>query len=531
MSISRRNILKGIALGVPALQLKPSFAFDGDAGKIIPPIQSGPFAGTRASLRSYEVPDWFHDAKFGIWAHWGPQSAIEAGDWYARNMYIQGNRQYKYHIEHYGHPSKFGYKDTIPNWKAEKFDADYLMGLYKKAGAKYFMSMGVHHDNFDLWNSKHNRWNAVNMGPRKDIVGMFAKAARKNGLRFGVSDHLWITYKWFSTSKGSDTDGPFAGINYDGADPKNFELYGQCEEVFKKLDWNENGIPQAWKKHWFDRIKDLIDTYEPDLLYCDGPMPFEDIGLNILAHLYNKSAVKNNGKTQAVYTSKRAEDSNGKNGICVFDVERGVVDTIWPKPWQTDTCIGDWHYNKDRVGKYKSVKTVIDLLVDIVSRNGNLMLNIPLPASGMPDADELNVLDGITKWMAVNSEGIYATRPWKIFGTGPRSAISKNDKEVNSAQQFNEKNRKDFSFEDIRFTTKGKTLYAFFMGWPGDTQLSIRPLGTNSDQKTGTIESVELLGVGKVDFTRDAEGLKVKLPSQKPCDHAYTLKISGNDIV
>jgi alpha-L-fucosidase len=278
-------------------------------------------------------------------------------------------------------------------------------------------------------------------------------------------------------------------------------------------------------------MKDLVDQYEPDLLYCDGHMPFEEYGLNLLAHLYNKSAAKNGGKTQAVYTSKRPEDSAPGTGICVFDVERGVVESIWPQPWQTDTCIGDWHYNRDRIGRYKSTKTVIDLLVDIVSRNGNLMLNFPLPASGMLDSDELTVLDGITKWMAVNSEGIYATRPWKIFGVGPQSQVTKNEKEVNSALQFNEGNRKVFTHEDVRFTTKGNKLYAFFMGWPEGQQVVIKPLSTNSEQKVGRIDNVELLGHGKVPFTRDEDGLKVTLPAQKPCDHTYTLKISGVDHV
>jgi alpha-L-fucosidase len=534
MSISRRKILKGIALGIPALQLNPSFAFNKKitANAINNFTGDGPFNPTRASLRSYEIPDWFRDAKFGIWAHWGPQSAVEYGDWYARNMYIEGHKQNKYHIEKYGHPSKFGFKDTIPAWKAEKFDADYLLGLYKKAGAKYFMSMGVHHDNFDLWNSKYNKWNAVNMGPKKDIVGMFSKAAKKHGLRFAISDHLWVSYKWFTTSKGSDKEGPYAGVPYDGAKPENFSLYGSCEQIFKKLEWNETWIPEAWRKHWFDRMKDLVDQYEPDLLYCDGHMPYEEHGLALLAHMYNKSAAKHGGKTQAVYTSKRPEDCDKGNGICVFDVERGVVDSIWPLAWQTDTCIGDWHYNKERVGKYKSVKTVIDLLVDIVSRNGNLMLNIPLPASGMPDNDELNVLDGITKWMAVNSEAIYATRPWKIFGAGPSTDIAKNEKEVNSGLQFNESKRKTFSYDDIRFTTKENFLYAFFMGWPeGEAKVIVKSLAVNGPQKTGTIENVELLGYGKVNFSRDEEGLKVTLPAQKPCEHAYTLKIDGTDLV
>jgi alpha-L-fucosidase len=362
---------------------------------------------------------------------------------------------------------------------------------------------------------------------------MWKKAAQQHGLKFGISDHLWISYKWFSSSKGSDAAGPLAGVPYDGADPKNFEYYGRCEEVFNKsLDWNENGIPETWKRHWFDRIKDLIDNYEPDLLYCDGHLPFEDYGLNILAHLYNKSANKNGGKTQTVYTSKRPEDSAEGTGICVFDVERGVVETIWPLPWQTDTCIGDWHYNKERVGHYKSAKTVVDLLVDIVSRNGNLMLNFPLPASGILDSDELTVLDGITKWMAVNSEAIYATRPWKIFGEGAQSTISKDPNEVNSEQQFNENKRKELTYQDIRFTTKDNTLYAFFMGWPETaTEIVIRALGNNSEQKIGSVENIELLGHGKVDFKRDDDSLKITLPSQKPGEHAYTLKISGSSLV
>lgn len=524
MHITRRKLIRNLALAIPALRLSNSFDFNG-----IQPIKEGIFTGAPDSLKNYEVPGWFRDAKFGIWAHWGPQSAIEAGDWYARNMYIQGEKQYNYHVEHFGHPSTFGYKDTIKNWKAEKFDADYLLGLYKKAGAKYFMTMGAHHDNFDLWNSKHNKWNSVKMGPQKDIVGMFRKAALKHDLKFGISDHLWISPKWFSVSKGSDKEGPLAGVKYDGADPMNADLYGDSKEIFIKLTWNEDGISEEWKKHWFERIIDLVDNYRPDLLYCDGHLPFQQYGLDMLAHFYNLKIPKGSNKTQAVYTSKNAKDSEA--GLCVFDVERGVVDNIWPQPWQTDTCIGDWHYNRERVGKYKSAKTVIDLLVDIVSRNGNLMLNFPLPASGMLDSSELEVLDGITKWMEVNSEGIYASRPWKIFGVGPQTILTKNPEEVNSAQQFNERNRKELTHEDLRFTTKGNTLYAFFMGWPAQEQITVKPLSISSEQRTGPIESVELLGYGKVEFKRNEEGLDVILPSKKPCEHAYVLKISGNNLV
>ncbi len=480
--------------------------------------ESGLFQGTRESLGKYEIPEWFRDAKFGIWAHWGPQSAIEDGDWYARNMYMQGSPQYNYHVETYGHPSKFGFKDTIPAWKAEKFDPAGLMRMYKEAGAKYFMSMGVHHDNFDLWNSKHQRWNAVKMGPHKDVVGMWRKAAADEGLRFGVSEHLWISYKWFSVSHGHDESGPMAGTPYDGADPKNFSLYEDSDDIWgKNLDWNESGIPEWWKRHWYVRIKDLVDQYEPDMLYTDGALPFEDYGLSLVAHHYNLNAKRNGGKTQAVYTSKRREDA--ERGICVLDVERGIVDKIWPQPWQTDTCIGNWHYKRGI--QYKTPKTVIDMLVDIVSRNGNLMLNFPLPASGALDAEERTVLAGITDWMRVNSEAIYATRPWKIFGEGPGTQAAA------ESSAFNENKRKDLTAADVRFTTKGNTLYAFVMGWP-EYEAVIRPLRTGSELRVGKIQSVELLGSDEsLQWAQNQDGLKVILPQRKPSDYATVFRVTG----
>ena len=514
IKMTRRTACKLLAGTLPALTLG---AAQHDPSPGIE-IERGPFEGTRASLGKYEIPEWFRDAKFGIWAHWGPQSAIEYGDWYARNMYVQGSRQNVYHCETYGHPSRFGYKDTIPLWKAEQFDPAALMGLYKKAGAKYFMSMGVHHDNFDLWDSTHNPWNAANKGPKKDIVGMWSHAARDAGLKFAVSDHLWITYKWFSVSHGHDATGPYAGVPYDGADANNKSLYVDSDQIWGKgLDWNETGIPLWWKRHWFMRIKDLVDKYQPDLLYTDGPLPFEEYGLSLVAHLYNQSAIKNGGKNGAVYTSKRMEDA--EEGICVLDVERGIVNDIWPHPWQTDTCIGDWHYKRGQI--YKTPKTIIDMLVDIVSRNGNLMLNFPLPARGTLDLEELNVLAEVTQWMSVNSGAIHGSRPWKIYGEGPGTG------EAASGTTFNEEKRKDLSAADVRFTTKGDTLYAFVMGWP-EFQTVIRPLATGTALRVGKIQNVELLGYdGKLDWSQDGSGLKVMMPAQKPCDYAIALKVSG----
>jgi alpha-L-fucosidase len=514
--ITRRTALRILAGIVPALKAPPAFIW-GQSG---PQIQSGPFAGTRESLRSYRIPDWFRDAKFGIWAHWGPQSAVEAGDWYARYMYIQGAWQYKHHVEHYGHPSEFGFKDIIPTWKAEKFDPDYLMGLYKKAGAKYFVSMGVHHDNFDLWNSKHTRWNSVTMGPKKDIVGLFRRAALRHGLRFGVSEHLAMSYKWFSVSHGSDKQGECAGVPYDGADPKYADLYHDIKEVYENLEWNLDGTSEAFKRHWFMRIKDLVDQYQPDLLYTDGGIPFDEWGVNLLAHFYNQNAKRYGGNVNAVYTSKRREDC--EVGTCAFDVERGVVQEIWPAPWQTDTCVGSWHYL--RGANYKTPKMIIDMLVDIVSRNGNLLLNFPLPSSGMLDGEEMKILSEITRWMAVNGEAIYATRPWKIFGEGPSTETSTAD------AKFNEEKRKALTARDVRFTTRGQTLYAFLMGWP-EKNAVIAQLAMKGKHVKGKISNVELLGTaGKVRWIQDDEGLKINLPPEKPCDHAFALKISGLDL-
>ncbi len=513
MKVSRRIALAGLAGSALASQLP-------EAPPTLPPgveAEKTPFQGTRASLSAYETPDWFRDAKFGIWAHWGPQSAIEDGDWYARNMYMQGSPQYNYHVETYGHPSKFGYKDTIPFWKAEKFDPAELMRLYKQAGAKYFVSMGVHHDNFDLWNSKHQHWNSVQMGPKKDIVGLWQKAARNEGLKFGVSEHLWITYKWFSVSHGHDETGPLESAPYDGADPKNFDLYVDSDEVHTQLEWTEDGIPEWWKRHWYDRIRDLVDNYQPDLLYSDGALPFEDYGLNLIARHYNLSAKRHGGKAQTVYFSKRQADS--VKGIATLDVERGVVDSIWPRPFETDTCIGDWHYK--RGVNYKTPKTVIDLLVDIVSRNGNLLLNFPLPASGQLDLEERNVLAAITKWMAVNSEGIHGTRPWKIFGESPQTAA------VAATSAFNEKQRKDLTADDVRFTTKGDTLYAFVMGWP-KYQANIKPLATGTWLRVGKIQRVELLGFdGQLQWAQSEAGLKIMLPEKAPSEHAVAFKITS----
>jgi alpha-L-fucosidase len=514
--MNRREALRVLAGAVPAARLSSILT---PACFALQAPQS--FEPTHASLATYEIPQWFRDAKFGIWAHWGPQSAAEDGDWYARNMYMQGSEQYNFHVAHYGHPSKVGFKDIIATWKGAAFDPDHLVGLYKKAGAKYFVSMGVHHDNFDLWNSKYTRWNSVNMGPKRDIVAEFRDAARKYNLRFGVSDHLWISYKWFAVSHMSDSTGPLSGVPYDGTDARNADLYHSYSDpklITAKLDWNEDGIPDSWKAKWSECITDLVDQAEPDYLYSDGAIPFGGRGLQMAAHLYNLSAQRNGGRTQAVYLSKRPEDC--AIGTCVLDHERGVLDEISSNPWQADTCVGNWHYKRGI--EYKTPKFVVDMLVDVVSRNGNLMLNFPLPNNGALDDQELRILAEITDWMNVNGEAIYATRPWKISGLGPSLKKASNNKETN----FNEKERKDLTPEDIRFTTKGDILYIFVMGIP-EKQVEI-PLGGANGAAVGKISHVELLGYsGELSWAQNSSGVNVQMPGEVRAKYALVFKAHG----
>ncbi len=484
----------------------------------------GTFTGTRSSLQSWEVPQWFRDAKFGIWAHWGPQSQPEDGDWYARNMYMEGSPQYQFHRENYGPQSKVGFKDVIARFKAGKWDPEALMDLYQQAGAKYFVTMGVHHDNFDMWNSKYQpRWNSVSAGPKKDIVGLWKTAARRRGLRFGVSEHLSNSFDWLAPSHLSDKTGQYAGIPYDGANPEFADLYhdytGMPADFAATAKAMGRDAPERWKQQYFNRIKDLIDQHEPDILYTDGGIPFDQFGLDLVAHLYNVSERVHGGKPEAIYDSKVKSDCT--EGTCVLDVERGIIDEISPRPWQTDTCIGNWHYKKGIA--YKTPKTIIDMLVDIVSRNGNLLLNFPLPGSGELDPEERKVLAGITAWMAVNSEGIYATRPWKIFGTGPAVQPAA---ERQGRLGFNENGRRALTAEDVRFTTKGNTIYAFVMGWPQGPAV-VKALGTGSTQNPGKVQNVQLLGFGaKVDWSQTETGLRVQLPPRPPSDYAVTLKVA-----
>ncbi|GAA4305161.1 alpha-L-fucosidase [Compostibacter hankyongensis] len=503
MTHNRRHFFKtgaltalGMAMGRMAGGSIPSFT---SAPALLPDPGAGPFLPTVESLSGYRYPDWFRDAKFGIWSHWGPQAVPRHGDWYARRMYIEGDDDYKHHLEHYGHPSKFGYKDIIPLWKAQRWEPDQLMALYKKAGAKYFVSMGSHHDNFFLWNSRLHKWNAVNYGPRRDVVGTWQKAARKAGLRFGVSEHLGASFTWFQTSHGADKQGPMKGISYDGANPVYQDLY-HGKAAADDHDWLSKNA--EWQREWLFCIMELIDNYHPDLLYSDSGFPFGEYGRNMLAHFYNGDLSKNNGTLDAVYTCKQSSD-----GYWVEDLERGVKDGINPSPWQTDTSIGDWYY---RTGQpYKTATDIIRMLVDIVSKNGNLLINVVQTPEGDLEPDVLRIVDDIGKWIAINGEGIYGSRPWKIYGEQPDSAPA-----IKSGN-FNE-NKVRYDARDIRFTTKGDTRYAFCLGAP-ETDIRIAAMGSSRNSAGKAIDSVALLGgAEKTHWRQRHDALVIARPSKMP---------------
>ncbi|MGE5421354.1 MAG: alpha-L-fucosidase [Chloroflexota bacterium] len=475
---------------------------------------SASFTPDIESFRNYRYPDWFRDAKFGIWAHWGPQAVPRQGDWYARKMYESDildrqtnqptgrpSREYLYHVEHYGHPSKFGYKDIITLWKAERWDPDKLMSLYKRVGAKYFVSMATHHDNFFLWDSKIHKWNSVKMGPGKDVVGLWQKAAQKEGLRFGISEHLGASFTWFQPSHGSDPSGPMKGVAYDGADPAYQDLYHKPTAA-DDFAWLTRDT--ANHRIWLNSITEVIDRYKPDLVYSDGELPFGKTGREMLAHFYNQDIIKNAGKLEAVYTCKHLTSE----GRWVRDIERGAMDSISVDPWQTDTSIGDWYYRTGQ--KYMTGTEVIQMLVDIVSKNGNLLLNVVQTPEGDLEQDVLNILEEIARWTPVNGEGIYGTRPWKIYGEGPST------RNQEKGRFGGVKDVRSYEANDIRFTTKDQNLYAFCMGKP-EADVKIFSLGKTSELNNRKIKSVSMLGSEEnLEWSLTDEALVISKPAKLP---------------
>ena len=499
------------------------------------PIQKGKYKPTWESLSDYECPAWFRDAKFGIWAHWGPQCQPEYGDWFARRMYEQGSDAYTFSKEARNPQKDFGFKDWIREWKAERWDPERLVKLYQDCGARYFFALANHHDNFDLWDSKYQPWNAVSLGPQKNIIAGWAAACRKLGMPLGLSVHAAHAWTWYETARGADTSGTFKGQPYDGCltkadgkgtwwdglDPQ--DLYEQRHTRSKnngEWDWNPTQVTlpdQAYCDRFYNRTMDLINKYDPSVVYFDDTVlplyPFSDAGLQLTAHLYNKSMARNGGRNEVVVTGKVLKEWHKK--ALMWDVERGTPDRIQPQAWQTCTCIGSWHYDKRRFfdGTYKTAQAVIQTLVDVVSKNGNLLLSVPVKGDGTIDSLEYKVVCEVGTWLKANGESIYGTRPWVIFGEGPAVDSPQPLKD----QGFNE-GKVTFTSADIRYVRKGKTLYATTLCAP-------QPGSMVTLKAVKKARHVSLLGHGKVAFRQTKQGLSVTLPATLPNQIALVMKI------
>ena len=481
------------------------------------------FEPSFASLREYRVPEWFLDAKFGIWSHWGPQSVPMFGDWYARNMYIEGSEQYEYHLRHYGHPSRFGYKDICALWKAERFDPDALMEKYVRAGARYFVAQATHHDHFFNYASELNRMNSVRVGPHRDILALWKAAAKRYGLPFGISEHLGASFSWWRVNKGCDSYGPYAGVPYDGNDPAWQDFYHANQE-------HGTADPQdfapwytanpAFRDYWLRCVSEMIDRFRPELLYTDGALPFGEHwlgeqsktpdpaayshGLRAVARLYN-SSIDKYGENRAVYLQK-----DRRPEICsvgVLDIEKSQLPGIAPRPWHTDTCIGNWFY--DVRSPYKHPDQIIEMLADIISKNGVMLLNILQRPDGSIDEEADFILQKLAEWFAVCGEAVYGTRPWHSFGEGETRV---------RIDGFREE-KTDWTREDFRFVQKNDAVYAFMMGASGGDTIALHSFPDRE------LRSVELLGCGPLPFGQERGVLRLRLPEKLPVFCVNTLKL------
>jgi alpha-L-fucosidase len=487
----------------------------------------GPFQANWDSLLEYEAPEWYRDAKFGIWAHWSPQCVPEHGDWYARLMYTEGSSDYEFQNQTYGHPSEFGYKDLTAQWTLLDWQPEALIERYKNAGARLFISLANHHDGFDCWGSKHQPWNAVNHGPHRDVVGEWAAAARKHGLRFGVTVHQARNWWWFQTSHGADKDGPRAGVPYDGritrAEGTGQWWDGLDPQMLYGVKHPNDALPDAsYVKHFYDRTRDLIDQHDPDLLYFDNDLlPLGWAGMNIGAYFYNHN-LKTRGRMEAVLNGKHIPDKLAK--AVVADYERGLTSGIMPYAWQSETCIGEWHYRRSlfdgpgAYGGYLPPRDAIHWLVDTVSKNGTFILNVPGKPDGTIDNKEIAVLDEISAWLKVNGEAIFETRPWTVYGEGPNSVTS---------GPFQGGSISALGSKDIRFTRNkaNNVIYAIFMGWPfGHAQIA--SLGLSSKTNPGKVQNVTLVGSDEpLKWTQDADALHFQLSYGSPGANSYGMAV------
>jgi len=457
------------------------------------------------SLQKHADPRWFGDDKFGIYFHWGVYAVPAFGtEWYPHNMYRKGSAEHKYHLEKFGPLSTFGYKDFIPMFKAEKFDPDAWAELFEKAGARFAGPVAEHADGFAMWDCRLNRWNAARMGPKRDLVGELEKAIRKRGLKFVTTFHHQWLWGWYPTQ---DKTTDCSNSEYAG-------LYGPAYPLTAFNFANPQPMPTPeFCEMWENKVKEVIDRYQPDLIWFDGRLVIigEQYRKDLMAYYYNQA--RRWGREVTITYKDGYERGTG-----ILDLERGRMARVTRYRWLNDDSIDwrSWGYIQN--GDYKSTDRLVDGLVDIVSKNGNLLLNIGPKADGtIPQAIRERLL-GMGAWLKVNGEAIYATRPFQVFGEGPT--------EVKEGH-FSEQHIKEFTAQDIRFTTRGDVLYAICLDWPGE-KLTIKTLAKPCPLARGEVAAVTLLGHdGRLEWAQDQAGLTIKLPPAKPCEHAFAFKITG----
>lgn len=468
--------------------------------------EQGPFQPNWQSLKAYEIPDWYKDAKFGIFIHWGVYSVPAfRSEWYPRQMYQEGSDEFKHHVETYGPHDQFGHKDFIPMMRFENYDPEEYAQLFVDAGAKFVVPVAEHHDGFAMYETALNRWNAKDMGPKRDVTGELAEAVRRQGLVFGVSSHRAEHWWFFDGGRKFPSD---------VQDPAYADLYGPAEPV--AADWQDTDQQppsDAYMADWLARTCELIDNYQPQLVWFDwwiGNKAFKPYLQQFAAYYYNRGVEW--GKGVAINYKYEAFEE----GTAVFDVERGQLAGIRPQLWQNDTSVSksSWGYTENQ--QYKSVDNLVDDLVDIVSKNGALLLNIGPKADGSIPQEEQVILREIGAWLKVNGEAIYSTTPWHTFGEGPTEVTE---------GAFTDTNRPEFTGQDIRFTVKGDALYAVALAWPGKT-LTVKSLASGAPG-AGQITAIQLLGFdGPLAFEQTAAGLHIDLPLAPVGEYAFTFKIT-----
>jgi alpha-L-fucosidase len=457
----------------------------------------GPYKPEWESLKAHRDPAWFRDAKLGIYTHWGPvtygaEDGPKAMEWYGQQMYMEKHPAFAYHRQKFGDQRTVGYKDIIPKFTAPQFNAEEWAELFARAGAKFAGPVAVHHDNFAMWDSQVTRWNSVAMGPKRDVTGELEKAIRKRGMKFITTFHHGFAWQYFEPSYA-----------FDGADGKNADLYG---EPHKKGD----PPSERFLKTWLAMVDEALIKYKPDLTWFDFELQRvipEEYRKLMFAHTYNWAA----REKREIGVAHKFREIHQHTGI--LDFERGREEKATDYAWLTDTSLGPWfHHN---VLPYRTTNDLVDVFVDIVAKNGCLLLNVGPHADGTIPAKAREMLLQLGGWMKINGEAIYGSRPWQVFGEGPTR---------NSGGGFSERKDRPYTAEDIRFTTRAGSLYAIALDWPSGGKLLVRSVG-------GKVNKVSLLGhKGNLKWKQSPDGLSIDLPSAKPCDYAFVFRIAGQGL-